>query len=219
MPRRRRTARNRRSRRACSTATERCTGRRSAAVTTSSCPGTSPARRVPPGRRGRRARGVVSALPGHGGPLDRKASPGNPGRTALTARSPGYGTSGSSPVGLSGSPTAVQSKALPAGSYILDGQTTILATSSTSGGLVGATCHLIDTAVASFNPAAAWQGALAAPAGANSFFEAETALPLQGMLTTTTPSTVAIQCSLSSNPGSVQAFNGFVTAVQTTSNS
>lgn len=145
--------------------------------------------------------------------IKKNEKPGPPGATGPAgANGAAGGFSASQPAGgitLSGSPTTVVSKALPAGIFLVRAKAVLSATSGTAGNAL-AQCDLLQNT--SVIDSALWTQPLAQLL--STVFSAATTLPAQAGVSSASPTTVSLQCYSVGPSVPLTATNGQLQAVQ-----
>ncbi|HSZ12927.1 MAG TPA: hypothetical protein VK790_02710 [Solirubrobacteraceae bacterium] len=167
---------------------------------------------------------------GSAGPAGAPGAPGAAGKQGTSGVGVDFGTSrvGSEPTRLAtGGEDVVLSRTLPAGSYLVSAQVTLLAGEAKTPLFVVVACGIADSAGTPeiLEPAgkaideSVWLQTLA-PTGTAGEYGGDTDMPLQAQLTTTTSTTLALICvPIEGTTGVVfKAFDPQLSALQTTAN-
>jgi hypothetical protein len=163
---------------------------------------------------------------GPAGPAGPAGAPGAPGAPGANGVGVDFADENAGPVNLAEGEkgAVVAAKTIPAGSYFVSAKTVVIAVKGKSGVSVGVVCELVDTtgtpAIVEIPDAldeSIWFQGLSQSA---SEWEAVTTLALQGQLTTTEATTLALVCLpvVGSKEATIEAGDAEVSALQTTAN-
>lgn len=154
---------------------------------------------------------------GQQGPAGPAGPAGKDGTNGANGAVAGLSATKATLVEFTGTSKAILTLSLPAGSFIVQGKTQ-LGGSATSAGYMNDSCTLADGSASNH----AQFSAPFTPAQILTIRLAETSLPMEIAVTSSTPSTVTLTCEDVSHEGtafSTGATDSVITAVQTTSNS
>jgi hypothetical protein len=163
---------------------------------------------------------------GASGPAGPAGAPGAPGAPGANGVGVDFADENAGPVSLAEGEkgAVVVAETIPAGSYFVSAKTVVIAVKGKSGVSVGVVCELVDTtgtpAIVEIPDAldeSIWFQGLSQ---SGSEWEAVTTLALQGQLTTTEATTLALVClpAVGSKEATVLVGDAEVSALQTTAN-